>query len=230
MGGRIRKIVASAGRAIGGLKTWQYILILIPLLFVLATCLRFDHLRMAALRDEVLAADEEGDDEKIAAAMQELKNFTFHHTVINIVEKNGVQRITFGTGPFYLEQSYIRDATAALEEAENNLGSDDNPNGNVFAAAMAVCKPQAIKNGWAWNSEGYLSCMTGEINKYPEAEQLTTEAKLPSTALYRYDFSSPLWAPSLSGLVMILTGVVILIIFIRVLIWCTLKIALIFVK
>ena len=231
MGGKTRDMQKNLKNLVKGIKTWQLILILIPLLFVAATLLRFDHLKMTHLKEEVLTADKDNDPKGIEESLQELKDFTFHHIIVNVVEKNGVQRITFGTGPFYLEDSYTRDATAALAEAEQKLSTDENPNGNVFAAAMAVCKPQAIKNGWAWNSPGYLNCMTGEINKYPTSETAyEITADIPSTSLYRYDFSSPVWAPCLSGFAILLCAVLIVVIFIRILLWCILRIALIFLK
>ena len=38
------------------IKTWQLILVLVPLLFLDATLLRLDHIKMTELRDAVLAA------------------------------------------------------------------------------------------------------------------------------------------------------------------------------
>ncbi len=214
------------------LKTWQLVLILIPMLFVSATLLRFDHLKMVDLKKEVLQADEAEDDAKIATSMQALKKFTFSHIVVNVVSSNGIERIAFGTGPFYLEKQYIRKASAAIAEAEKHLSSDANPNGNVFAQAMAVCKPQAIRNGWQWNSPAYLNCMTGEIAKHPTTDSLenSLSAHVPSTKLYRYDFVSPIWAPSPAGFALLLCGILILLIFIRILVWCVLRVALIFLK
>ena len=149
------------------IKTWQLLLILIPLLFIDATLLRRDHIKMTELRDAVLAADAAENDEELERALAELKEFTFSNMVINIVDNNGTQKITFGTGPFYLEHQYIRAANAALEEAEAHLSSDTNPNGNIYAAASAVCRPQAIAGGWNWNDSRYINCMMTEINKYP---------------------------------------------------------------
>ena len=227
MGGRFLSIIKN-------IRTWQLALVLLPLLFIAATLLRFDHLKMVNLRDAVLAADDTEDDATLNTAIQQLKDYTDTHTIVNIVEKNGRQDITFGTGPFYLENLYIRTATAAIAKAEEKLQAigDTNPNGNIFAAAMSVCKPQAIANGWAWNSPGYLNCMTGEINKYPASDNITTTltADVPSTALYRYDFASPVWAPTPAGFVILLCLILIVVIFIRVLLWCILRIALIFIK
>lgn len=232
MGG-IKKIdIKKHLKGLRQVKTWQLALILLPLLFISATLLRFDHIKMTDLKAEVTEADESGDDDAIAEALKNLKEFTFSHTVINIIEKNGEQYVTFGTGPIYLEHQYQRKASEALVAAEAQAGNDDNPNGNVFAKAMDVCKPLAIQNGWTWNSQGYLDCMTGEINKYPTSDRIedTYAASLPSTALFRYDFASPAWTPTLSGLVMLLCVVLIVVIFIRILIWCVLRLALIFLK
>ena len=227
MGGRLLNIIKN-------IRTWQLILVLLPLLFVAATLLRFDHLKMMDLKNAVLAADESGDEPTILASLDNLKKFTDTHIVVNILEKNGRQDIIFGTGPIYLEHLYTKKATEEIAKAEQKLAEtgDTNPNGNIFAAAMAVCKPLAIQNRWNWNSPGYLNCMTGEINKYPASDDITDSltADVPSTALYRYDFASPVWAPTAAGFVILLCLILIVVIFIRVLIWITLRIALIFLK
>ena len=232
MGGINKFEVKKHLKALKQIKTWQLIIILFLLLFISATLLRFDHIKMTDLKAEVAVADESGDKEEIAKSLDNLKNFTFTHTVINIIEKNGKQYVTFGTGPVYLEHEYEREATAALKAAEEKAATDENPNGNVFAKAMDVCKPQAIANGWAWNSQGYLDCMTGEINKYPTTDRIedTYVASLPSTALFRYDFASPIWTLSLSGFVNILCIILIVVILTKILIWCVLRLALFFLK
>ena len=168
-------------------RTWQLLVVLVPLLFVDATLLRMDHVRMTEIRDAVLAADEENNDELIAQKLEELRNFVFSNIVINVVDDNGEQRVIFGTGPFYLEHQYIRAANAALEEAEKNVAVDGNPNGNIYAAASEVCRAQAIANGWTWDNPNFINCMMSEIQKYPAADELTSDiaASLPSTELYR---------------------------------------------
>ena len=173
-------------------------------------------------------------DHNLKTTLTELKKYTESHVVVNFIEKNGRNSLVFGTGPFYLENQYNRKATAALAEAENKLKNtgDTNPNGNVFAKAMEVCKPKAIANGWAWNSPGYLNCMTGIINSYPTTDQITTSltANIPSTSLYRYDFSSPVWAPDLAGFALLICLILIIIILIRLLIFVVLRIAILFIK
>ena len=212
------------------IKTWQLILILVPLLFIDATLLRMNNVRMVELVEAVVAADEEGDNEKIAQALEDLTKFVFSDVVITIVPENGVDKIIFGTGTFYLTNQYERAAEAALKEAEKNLSSDSNPNGNIYALASSVCQPQAIANGWNWTSPKYIECMTTEINKYPAAEEIQDKiiASLPSTELYRKSYASPLWAPSLTGFMILITLIIIVVIFIRGIIFIVLRLSLLF--
>ena len=211
------------------LKSWHLILILIPLLFLTATFYRLNHLRMSELRDAVLAADVSGDKESISSALSELQTFTRTHTVINITNSNGGELIRLGTGPFYLENSYHRDANAAIEAAEQSLSDGSNPYGNIYQIASNVCKPLAKKYGWSWNSQGYMNCMTGELAKYPSAPDISTTilADIPSTELYRYDFSSPIWTPSFSGFFSLLCLIIIVVLFTRFLLYIMLKLILI---
>ena len=211
-------------------KTWQLLLVLIPLLFLDATLLRMDHVRMVELRDAVLAADEAEDDEKIAGSLEELKKFVFSNIVVNVVDDNGIQKIIFGTGPFYLEHQYARAANAALKKAEEELSSDSNPNGNIYAKASEVCQPQAISHGWAWNDANFINCMMAEIQKYPAADNIQDEiiASLPSTELYRKNYASPVFVLTLSGVMLLITVAIIVVIFIRVIVWIILRLSLLF--
>ncbi len=212
-------------------KTWVLLVILVPLLFIDATLLRINHIKMTELRDAVLAADASEDDEATTAALEELRNFTFSHIVINVVEENGEQRVTFGTGPFYLEHQYIRAANQALEAAEAELADDANPNGNIYKMASDVCSPQAIQNGWDWNTPEYINCMMGEIQKYPAAEELNDQviASLPSTELFRMNFASPLWTPSWAGFCLLLTLLLVVILVVRMIVWVVLRVSLLFI-
>lgn len=218
-------------------KTWMLLLILVPLLFIDATLLRQDHIRMVELRDAVLSADARigegsGDEQEVVAALADLKNFVFSNIVVNVVEENGEQKLSFGTGPFYLEQSYLKAANKALEEAEAKLSDDSNPNGNIYGEAGVVCKAEAIRNGWSWNSPGFINCMITEIQKYPAADEITDTiiAELPSTELYRLEYASPVWAPTLTGIMILITIVVIVVIFIRMVLAVVLWVSLLVIK
>ena len=213
------------------LKNWMLILVLLPLLFIDATLYRNNHIKMTELRDAVLAADEANDDALIAEGLVDLKEFVFSNTVINIVEENGEQKIGFGTGPFYLEHQYLRAATAALEAAEAKLSGDENPNGNVYGMAGDTCKALAIQYGWTWDDANFINCMVTEINKYPAAADIqdTIIAALPSTELFRHNYASPVWTPSLLGWLVILTAIIVVVIFIKILIFIVLRLSLLFV-
>lgn len=231
MGGKKSNRLKQTLRKFSGVRNWQLLLILIPLLFVTATLLRLDHLKMSDLRRAVLDADAADDETATAENLQKLQDFVFSHIVINVVESNGEQAIVFGTGPFYLEHAYLRAANAAIEAAESNLANDANPNGNIYAAVSAICKPLAIANGWAWNSPGYLDCWTSELAKYPADDHLSPNllvADLPSTELFRHNYASPLWAPSWSGFAILICILIIIIVIFRFLIWCILRISLLF--
>lgn len=212
-------------------RTWVLILVLVPLLLADAYFLRQNHIRMTELRDAVLLADEAEDDEAIQTALVQLKEYVLSDVVVNIVEENGVQRVTFGTGPFYLEHMYIRAAERALTQAQEELTSDSNPHGNIYAQASAVCDVQARQNGWGWTSPGYINCMTSEIAKYPAASEIqdTLTANLPSTELYRRNYASRVWAPTMTGVVLLLTAIVIVVIFIRMVVWIVLRLSLLFI-
>lgn len=212
------------------IKTWWLMVGLLPLVFLDATMLRMNHIKMTELRDEVLKADESEDDEKIMESLIRLKEYVFSEVVINIVDENGNQKIMFGTGPFYLEHQYLRASKLALEKAKAELESDDNPNGNIYAKATEVCQPQAIRYGWAWDNPNYINCMLEEIGKYPATDNLqdTFIANLPSTELYRHNYASPLIAPTLTGALLVITLLVIVVIFIKILIWIVLRLSLLF--
>ncbi|MDO5480592.1 MAG: hypothetical protein Q4F58_02925 [Candidatus Saccharibacteria bacterium] len=213
------------------LKTWVLLLILVPLLFIDATLLRLNHVKMTELRDAVMAADEANDDAAIADGLVALKEFVFSHIVINVVEDNGEQVVSFGTGPFYLEHQYVRAATAALNDAEAKFAGDSNPNGNIYGMAGDTCKTLALANGWTWDNPNFINCMITEINKYPSATEIqdTIIASLPSTELFRHNYASPVWAPSILGFLLLITGIVIVVIFIRFLVWLVLRLSLLFI-
>lgn len=213
------------------IKTWMLILVLFLLLFLDATALRLNHIRMTELRDAVLAADEQDNDALIEEGLVNLKEFVFSNTVINVVEENGEQKVSFSTGPFYLEHQYLRAAQAALADAEAKMAGDSNPNGNIYGMAGDTCKALALQNGWTWDNANFINCMVTEINKYPAAADIqdTIVAALPSTELFRHNYASPIWTPSLAGWLMIVTIIVAVVIFIRFLIFLVLRLSLLFI-
>ena len=213
-------------------STWKLILVLILLIFLGATFLRFDHIKMSELRAAVLAADEKEDSAQILSSLNELRSFTLKHIIFNILEENGRQTIIFGTGPFYLENLYIHDAKEAIAkqqaEIEKEGVTDLNPNGNIFAKVANICDGRARTYGWPYYDKRYLDCYTTELAKYPSSSSLTTEleAVLPNTEDYRYDIASPIWYPCLSGVVILIAVILAIWIICRIIFWIISTIAL----
>lgn len=232
MGGLSKNRIKQALKSIFRIRTWKVLLVLIPLLFLTATLLRFDHLGMIDLRDKVLQLDESGTEEELTEALQKLQEYTISHIVINIITENGEEHLVFGTGPFFLENQYIKKAHEELAKAEAAIeNADDNPNGNIYKLASDYCDELARRYGWGFN-QNYINCMSSELAKYPEMSEITdfAVADIPSTALYRRDFASPIWYPSWSGFTILACIILIIIIIIRFIIWIVLKIALIVLK
>ena len=159
---------------------------------------------MTELRAAVMAADEANNDEEIAKALNELHGFVLKHIVFNAIEDNGEQAITFGTGPFYLENQYLRKANEAIAAAQKEIEKNSsNPNGNIYKKVSAVCDAQGRKYGYSYPDKRYLNCWVNELATYPIEESMDAygAATLPSTELFRYEFVSPLWYPCASGIV-----------------------------
>lgn len=176
-------------------KTWQLFIILIIVGFLTATFLRLNNIGMVQRRDAVLAADASGNQSDIRNRLLDLQQYTAAH-------------MNSQTGPFYLEQQYRRDAQKIVDAAKN----DASPYGNINAKAEAVCKPRYT----VW-SPAYVQCFTDELAKYPPSPDPVQNVKLPSTSLYRYDFSSPLWSPDFAGWSALLFVVIIIVIVARLL-------------
>ena len=233
MGGLSKNKLRQTLAKIFRLSSWKIALILVLLGFLAATLLRFDHIRMTELRDEVFAADAANDDDKISESLNKLHSFVLKHIVFNTVEENGGQVITFGTGPFYLENQYLRKANAAVAAAQKEIESHtSNPNGNIYKKVAAVCDAQGKKYGWRYPDKQYINCWVNEIAAYPVQDNMDAygAATLPSTELYRYEFSSPLWYPCGSGIVLLICVILAIVLVIRFIIWLFLRIALIIIK
>jgi hypothetical protein len=170
---QVRKTIKQLQRV----KTWQLLILLILMGFLSATFLRLNNIGMIDRRDAVLAADKVGDLNVTQSRLYDLQRYVSEH-------------VNADSGPFYLEAQYRRDAQRIVDEASN----DDNPNGNINVKAEEVCKPQYT----VW-SPAYVQCFTDELAKYPPSADPAQNVVLPSTELYRHDFSAPLWSPDFAG-------------------------------
>ncbi|HPQ82319.1 MAG TPA: hypothetical protein PL191_01085 [Candidatus Saccharimonas sp.] len=158
------------------MKTWQLVLLLILMSFVAATFLRMNNTGMVQRRNAVAAADKVGNVPDTTARIYDLQRWSAAH-------------MNADSGTFYLQEQYNRDAQRALSQSSDLSAASAQAN----ADAEAVCHPQF--NGW---STAYMQCFLAELAKHPSSEKLP-EPKLPSPALYRYSFVSPLWSPDFAG-------------------------------
>lgn len=232
MGGLSKNKLRQALIKIFRIRSWKIALILILLGFLAATLLRFDHIEMARLREAVLAADQADDDEQTIAALNELRNFTLSHIIFNTVEDNGAQRIVFGTGPFYLENQYLRKAREAVAKAQEEVEQHtSNPNGNIYKKVSDICDTQGKRYGWRYPDTRYINCWVNELNAYPSIDNMDVygSANLPSTELFRYEFSSPYWYPCASGIVILICLILTIVLIIRFIIWLVIRIAMLMV-
>jgi len=213
MGGIKRNRLKQWLRSLSRLKSWQLVIIIILLSFTLATLWRLDNIRMFELRDTVQAADESGDMEEMLSALTELRKFVFTHTVIAVIEENGVQRIVLGSGPFYLERQYERTARAELEKAEQALAQEGDEYANIYREVSDYCDELARRYGWRSWTKPHLDCYINKLYEYPSMGPIIDlkEALIPATALYFHNYASPLWTTTPAGIVTIILIILIVI-------------------
>jgi hypothetical protein len=209
----IKKIL----RNLRKIRIWYLVIALLPLLAISAALLRMDNQKLLELRKEVAAADESGDTDRILSSLTNLRIFVSKNIVLTSYERNGENHIVFGTGPFFLKEEYTRRANEAIEEARQSIISD-NPNGNVFEQAAAICDPIAREHGWRYPDPRYIDCIMTELSKFPPSPEIDNfkEVSIPPVALFRYDFASPIWAPTITGFTLLACLLILLVIAFKV--------------
>ena len=178
-------------------KTWQLLIVLLLAMLVAATFLRLNNVGMVERRKSVLSADEAGNLEDIQNRLYDLQRYTSSHMNAN-------------TGRIALEGQYQRDSQKAKEAAEAN-----NQTGNVYKKAAEVCDPIGIAQGWRWPDPRYISCIDGELSKYPAGTDPGSGIKLPDVKLYYHSFLSPIWSPDFAGFSVLACLIIALIIAVR---------------
>lgn len=177
------------------IKTWQLLVLLVFMGFISATFLRLNNIGMVQRRSAVIAADESGDTAVIAQRLYDLQRYVLSH-----------MNTDMGKG-IYLQHQYTEDTKKLLETASG----EDNPNGNIYKKAQDVCRPQ-----FTVYTTAYLQCTLSELNKYPSASALETDIKLPKADEYRHIYVSPIWSPDFAGFSLLVSGVIALMIIVRI--------------
>jgi hypothetical protein len=176
------------------IKTWQLVILLILMLFITATFLRLNNTGMVSRRNAIAAADKSGDVDQITQRLYDLQRYSAAH-------------MNASPGIMYLQDQYNRDVQ---RQAENSSQTGSVKALEIRRAAEEVCKPQF--NGW---SPAYVQCYVNELDKHP-ADEVTEQIAPPSSALYRYDFVSPLWSPDFAGFSALVSLLIALMIVFRV--------------
>lgn len=185
------------------IKTWQLWVLFVLVLFIAATFLRLNNIGMVQRREAVISADKEGNTEVLHNRLYDLQRYSAAH-------------MNAATGDIYLQESYNREQQRLLNELQ---ARDTGSNNNAQQQAEAICKPQAIANGWRWNGtpdDRYSQCLLGELSKMPAGQNLVDSVSVDPN-LFKHSFISPLWSPDFAGFTLLLSGVILLLIVARVL-------------
>lgn len=188
-------------RALRRAKTWQLLVILIPLLFVAATFLRLNNLGMVERRDAVMEADKKGDTKALEKKLLDLQHYVSSH--MNTDLDKGI----------YLEETYKRDRAAAIEAATNATNAS-NPNSAVYQQASVECR-ERFQGGVASFRNDYVQCVVERVRSLGQGQAASTDLKLPAVDSYHHNFSSPLFSFDLAGISVLLCLVLIAIILFR---------------
>lgn len=159
---------------------WQVVIIVVLLVPLMLTLLRQNNLGMVERREAVLAADKTGDKDRILAALRELQRYSAAH-------------MNAETGAIYLQESYDRDAQAAITASQQAT----NPQAAVYQQAAVECQSR-FRGGAASFQNDYVACVAERVAALAPAA--VTQAQLPVPDLYRYSFASPKWSFDSAGI------------------------------
>lgn len=202
-----RREIKSDLVALRRVKTWQLVFLFFLALFVSAVFLRLDNVGMVERREAVKAADAAGDNEEIRDRLYDLQAYAASH-------------MNAGTGEVFLTQKYERDGQAIAQKVQKAAEAG----GTASSKADKICRPRYQKDGF-W-SQAYLECIRQESQKIAAANDPIAEIEAPDPSLYRYEFYSPLWAFGFSGISLLVTVMIGLIILVRMIIIIVLKVML----
>ena len=148
---------------------------------------------MIQRRTAVTNADKAGKTNVTQARLFDLQRYSASH-------------MNASTGVIYLEYQYRRDTQKAVDKAIAN-----EPDDTINLKVDRVCKSR-----YPGYSYEYTICFRDEAAKYPAASSDRT-VKYPTTALYRIEYVSPLWSPDFAGFSLVVSGIIVIIIILRLL-------------
>ncbi len=184
-------------------KVWQLLIICVMLGTISAFLLRQNNLGMIDARAAVKSADASGTNVK--ESLVALQHYVSGH-----------MNASLGDGIF-LNNSYIRDYQTQLQAAANA----NTQNSAAYARVESECRPI--------RSQGYLpytQCIHDKLASLGPGQDTFASVQPPPVSLYTYNFYSPVWSFDAAGLAVLATILVATAIFIRTIIYISLRILL----
>lgn len=172
------------------IKPWYFLVLAIISAVICVFALRANNQHMSQLRDAVYAADKSGGD--VQKPLQALQAYVTTHMNTELSSgKTGVYP------PIQLKYTYDRLVQAAQA---GNQGNDV-----LYNQAQAYCEAQ---NHTDFSGHNRVPCIEQYVQSH--GGQISQPGKDIPDALYKFDFTSPVWSPDLAGwsmAVAVLSGV-----------------------
>lgn len=187
-------------------KTWQLLLVLVICALIAAFLLRQNNLRMIELRNVVMQADEDpaGDPKTALLALQK---YVSSHMNTNL------------GGGLYLQETYQRDYTAAVQAAVNAT----NPNSQLYHQVELECRPVYQRTR---SFPAYTQCAHEKLSQLAPNQDALANLKTPPVDLYHYNFVSPIISFDPAGIFTLITVLVGVVIILRLITYVSLRLLL----
>lgn len=177
-------------------KYWQLLFLLVVFALASLFFLRQNSLEMVRLRSEVKQADEKG--EGVEQALSNLQKYVTSHMNTDLGDGVSLQKS--------YEKAYQKAFDAAVEaqrSPQNKAASD---------RAHAECKAKH-----ADNFNLYVNCARDILQKSTGSSSGRVEFREPPKEAFIYNFVAPVWSPDVAGISVILTGVVAIVLILKIL-------------
>lgn len=174
------------------LRTWQLALIFLLLVALSATFLRLNNVGMDDRREAVLQADQNRDREAVKLRLAELQAYVSSHMNTSLGIGVSLDNI--------------------MKEDQEKLFSSQNE--NIYKQADQNCASERASGSYPI----YHKCMLNYLSSIPEG-QVVSKSLFSSDKvqqIYTHNFLSPIWSPDFAGWFTLLSLIVLIAIFIRV--------------
>jgi hypothetical protein len=158
--------------------TWVFLVLFLMSCAVSVYSLRQNNLHMIKLRNAVYEADKNNGD--VNTALNNLRAYVYGHMNTNL--SSGGNSIK---PPIQLKYSYER-----LQAASQAQNSSDNS--SLYTEAENYCQAQIPAN-LSFSGRARVPCVQDYVTTHGSS------TKAVSSALYKFDFVSPVWSPDLAG-------------------------------